>query len=346
MSGLLIIALTVSAPATSESAWAEFAGFSNDERVAAYRHDVHQSREDGTVDQYSLIQTVDVRSGYPVATFRASAIHRLDAKTGRPLKIKKSELLSDNPKFANAYPNKRWTKLEKRQGFKVRALDMAQGTLELTADKDVQGSGEGNKDKVMLVAAPSSPLGFSAVAKNDAGKQVRIGRFRQDGAQGKSIAAQVMAYTSRSGEAIAVVALFLVNENGQARGVPAVQVKHLGGKIAVAGPAAAAPVAAAKPAKRAEPKRRRNIPRPRLRIEEPEVAVDADAQAQAEAVAAEQEAMAKAKAMDPWHMRASMSSGGNVIAAYKKREGVKTTDADKKEIAQMQRTYNEFVGKR
>lgn len=215
-----ILILTCQLSAAPAAHWVEFIGFDKNERLAAYRHDVRRPRDDGAFDQYSVIQTIDVKSGYPVATFKASAIERI-RPTGAPVRTPKAALLADNPEFARAYPNVRWRRLEKRSGFEKTRLRIDGTDLRIANDDVEQQEQKG----ALLVAHPrGGSLAFQIEATDANGRAISIAELEQTAEKDHSVLARTEVFVSRSGRAAAVVALFLVDTGKSSHTTPSIVV--------------------------------------------------------------------------------------------------------------------------
>lgn len=226
MAAILILSLSLTTPPSNE--WIEFVGFSSDERLAAYRHDVRQPRDDGTMDQYSVFHTVDVASGLDVATFRGTAIENVTTD-GRPVRIAKSELLQRNPTFASAYPNKRWRQLKKRSRFQKHMVSPTEETirvtssLELARETNDRGLYLGN-DGIVVFEVFGDQVGSGSRS---------LGRFYHKDRPSKIIA-RLQVFTSRSGRASAAAVIFLVNDGSKPHGVPLIKVTKGDAQLAAA----------------------------------------------------------------------------------------------------------------
>jgi hypothetical protein len=224
---LLCTVALLAAPETNE--WAEFLGFTADGRFAAYRKDVDTRRDDGTHDQYSVIQTIDLVTGKPVARFKATAIHRLDP-TGKPMNVKEEELGAANPWFRDAYPNKSWKKLTKRTAVASTKLDLGSGAVELHLDDDVSATEDPQKDALYFAAAAGQPLGFGAIVDAPPHPMVLAHRRVEPTAKAMTVA-RVQAFAAKNGKAVALVTIFLVNDGKTARTTTHVDVLALDNPI-------------------------------------------------------------------------------------------------------------------
>jgi len=207
---LLITGVVTTAPPRE---WVEFLGFSQDGRLAAYRREIDVTLPDGHHDQYSLVHTVDVRSGYAVGTFKI-AIHRLTPK-GRPLKKKKGELGKLYPEYEKAYPSKRWLELKKRSRFDKLPLHTNEFLFQVVIDEDSRGAAEATGDGIMVSSETGNPLGFTAVAHGADGQAVEIGKFREPGAADRVLIARVQAFTAKNRQGVAAAVIFMIKNEGE-----------------------------------------------------------------------------------------------------------------------------------
>lgn len=216
----LLLSLAAFSGPTRE--WIEFVGFSRDGRLAAYHHDFDIVRGNGDHDRYTLMHTVDVRSGFVAAAFRIS-INRI-APNGRPIKVKRGELAATYANYERAYPSKSWIKLEKRSKFEKVALHTDPTMLQVGVDEDVQLQSGVTKDGLMLAAAPGSPLGFQVIARGKDGKAIDAGTFRREGVANQAIVARVQAFTARNRRGLAVLVVFLSQQGDEVDTLPEVKI--------------------------------------------------------------------------------------------------------------------------
>jgi hypothetical protein len=238
MAALLILSLSLTATPQSNE-WIEFVGFSNDERIAAYRHDVRQPRADGTMDHYSVFHTVDVASGYDVATFKGTAIENVTTD-GRPVKVAKNELLQRNPIFASAYPNKRWRQLKKRSKFSKRMVSPENETVRVTSSLELARE---SNDRGIYLGNPGIVV-FEVFGDQVGNGSRSLGRFYHKSRKSQ-IVARLQVFTSKSGRASAAAVIFLVNDGDKPHGVPLIKVTNSDFQLAAATPQAKTRVAEA-----------------------------------------------------------------------------------------------------
>jgi len=227
MAALLILSLSLTATPQSNE-WIEFVGFSNDERIAAYRHDVRQPQEDGTIDSYSVFHTVDVASGFDVATFKGTAIVNT-TKVGRPVRVAKNELLHRNPQFASAYPNKRWRQLKKRSKFFKRAVSPENETVRVTSSLELARE---SNDRGLYLGNPGIVV-FEVFGDQVGNGSRSLGRFYHKD-RNNQIVARLQVFTSKSGRASAAAVIFLVNDGDKPHGVPLIKVTSSDFQLAAA----------------------------------------------------------------------------------------------------------------
>ena len=230
MTTLLLSLLMTTSP--QPSSWVEFIGFSKDEQIVAYREDINQKRADGTHDQYSLYHTLDSESGYTIASFRATAIHRLTPR-GRPLRISKKKLHRDNPRFAKAYSNRKWRKLRKRKKFDKTLIPVDGQSVQLHFDNDIRGQQQQSEGATHMVSPSGTALGFAVIAQDTAGFSVPVGVARLEGAAGQHLAAKGQLYLSSSGKTAVWTTIFLSRYPGAVRSIPRVQVTRFAQPIAL-----------------------------------------------------------------------------------------------------------------
>jgi hypothetical protein len=220
---LLITSLFLVSP--QDSAWATLMGISQDDTLVAYREDITRAREDGTHDQFSLIHTLDSTSGYRVATFRASSIHRL-SHAGRPLKLSKAKLRHDNPRFAEAYPYKRWASLKKRKAFKKTQATIDGDIVALRCDSDTKCQKEQNGHVVHLAAPQDEALGFGITLTSPNNESTSVVSARLPGQQGQRLAAKGEFYVSSKGRVSVLVTNFLSRRGQDAVAIPQIQIAY------------------------------------------------------------------------------------------------------------------------
>lgn len=227
MAAILILSLSLTATPQSNE-WIEFVGFSKDERLAAYRHDVRQPREDGTMDQYSVFHTVDVASGCDVATFKGTAIENVTTD-GRPVRVAKNELLQRNPLFASAYPNKRWRQLKKRYKFSKRMISPEEETVRVTSSLELARE---SNDRG-LYFGNSGIVVFEVFGDQVGAGSRSLGRFYHKDRESQIIA-RLQVFASKSGRATAAAVIFLVNDGSKPHGVPLIKITRSDNQLAAA----------------------------------------------------------------------------------------------------------------
>lgn len=191
----------------------EFLGFSANERASAWRATFRRPAPHGGAYHFRLIKLTDNETQQSLAVFRDSAL-AMRSSSGRPLPLKDTDGLADNPEFAGALPSTLWQRLQKRARLSSVAQEFKDTVIRIAADEGIALSAQA-KDKVLNICAKGSDnasLGYTAVARLFEGEMRPIGHFRFDAsATQKAPKGHLRGYFSHTGRLIVLVNYFEVN---------------------------------------------------------------------------------------------------------------------------------------
>jgi hypothetical protein len=211
MSTVGLIALLLAATPVRESN--EIIGFSKNEKLAAWRIDVAQPQPDGLIDFYSLVRVVDAHNGATVATFRASRVRRTSI-AGLHSGSTQRQLVAANPRFAAAQPQSALTRFKRRARFVARNVRMDHPSVRLIPDRDHDLRGSATRERLQIQGPVRGPVGFTAVAHLESGRNVEIDHFSHDAPDSGRMVAFVRAQMSASGRGLLVHTTFAVDDGG------------------------------------------------------------------------------------------------------------------------------------
>jgi len=211
MSSIGLIAVLLAATPARESI--EIVGFSNNEKLAAWRFDVAQPQPDGLLDFYSLVQVVNAHTGAPVATFRASRVRRTSI-VGLSPSTSQRQLVAANPRFAAAQPQSAWTRLKRRARFNARSVRMDHPSVRLIPDRGHDLRGSATRERLHIQGPVRGPVAFTAVAHLESGRNVEVDHFSHPASDSGRVVAFVRAHMSGSGRGLLVHTTFTIDDGG------------------------------------------------------------------------------------------------------------------------------------
>lgn len=191
------------------SEFIEFLGFSANGAVAAWLTRVVVARQSGITDTFTIATTQDTRTGETIATFRAGKLERV-AVDGTTVRVSRRSLLRQNPRYRAAEPQHLWQKILRATAFKAEEVAMEYKGIRLRPDADARMSGRNRSERMDLVGAPGTPVGYQVMVRTIDSKKRSVCHLRVEASAHGAIEAQLRAYRSRSGRTLALLGVFAV----------------------------------------------------------------------------------------------------------------------------------------